>query len=207
MLYYVLDPMCSWCWGFAPAFDALLERLPPEEGVRYVMGGLAPDSDRPMPQETREYVQEQWRLVAERTGATFNWEFWQRCHPRRSTWIACRAVIAAGLQGDSLVPAMIRAIQEAYYLQARNPSERETLIELAGEIGLDTARFVRDLGSGEVERRFQADLELRHRLGVKHFPTVLLEREGHLHLLADGYTDPATLLQRYGEIAHHGGTE
>ncbi|RME33176.1 MAG: DsbA family protein, partial [Gammaproteobacteria bacterium] len=145
MIYYVLDPMCSWCWGFNPALEMLLEALPPGEKVRYVMGGLAPDSTEPMPAQTREYVREQWRLVSARTGAHFNWDFWERCRPRRSTWPACRAVIAAGLQGERNVPGMIRAIQEAYYLQARNPSEREVLIELAGEIGLDPHRFALDL--------------------------------------------------------------
>ena len=32
---------------------------------------------------------------------------------------------------------MISAIQHAYYLQARNPSNADTLIALAAEIGLD----------------------------------------------------------------------
>ena len=35
---------------------------------------------------------------------------------------------------------MIHAIQRAYYLEARNPSDTQTLIELAGEIGT-IARF------------------------------------------------------------------
>ena len=30
VLYYVTDPMCSWCWGFAPWFEMLREKLQPE---------------------------------------------------------------------------------------------------------------------------------------------------------------------------------
>jgi putative protein-disulfide isomerase len=35
---YVGDPMCSWCWGFAPALELLVARysLP----VRVIVGGL-----------------------------------------------------------------------------------------------------------------------------------------------------------------------
>ena len=102
-LYYVLDPMCSWCWGFRPVFESLLvhlsKNLPDQINVQYVMGGLAPDSDQPMPEETCLYIQKQWSAVETTLGAKFNWDFWSECQPRRSTYPACRAVIAAGTTG------------------------------------------------------------------------------------------------------------
>jgi protein-disulfide isomerase-like protein with CxxC motif len=49
-LIYVHDPMCSWCWGFADVYEELLEQLPPEVEIRRLLGGLAPDSDAPMPE-------------------------------------------------------------------------------------------------------------------------------------------------------------
>ena len=30
-LLYVMDPMCSWCWGFAPVAEALVEQVQPEQ--------------------------------------------------------------------------------------------------------------------------------------------------------------------------------
>ena len=53
------------------------------------MGGLAPDSDEPMPFAMREYVSSAWRAVEERTGASFNHAFWTECQPLRaqnSSW-------------------------------------------------------------------------------------------------------------------------
>lgn len=40
-LIYVMDPMCSWCWGFAPVAAALIAQAA-EAGVstRLVPGGL-----------------------------------------------------------------------------------------------------------------------------------------------------------------------
>jgi protein-disulfide isomerase-like protein with CxxC motif len=62
-------------------------------------------------------------------GTEFNFDFWTKCQPRRDTYKACRAVIAASQQNAE--EAMIEAIQKAYYLRAMNPSEhdsRRTLI-------------------------------------------------------------------------------
>jgi len=94
-----------------------------------------------------------WREVAATTGARFNWEFWDKCQPRRSTYPACRAALAAGLQG--VLPEMFAALQRAYYAEARNPSDADTHLALAGELGLDLARFSTDLVSSRVENMLQ----------------------------------------------------
>ena len=123
------------------------------------MGGLAPDSDEPMDATTQAYVQSAWRSVGERTGARFNHEFWDVCQPRRSTYPACRAVISAGLQSMSARKRYYEAVQQAYYLEARNPSDTATLIALAAEIGLDKVQFRQDLESSIVQAVFDIELE------------------------------------------------
>ncbi len=195
-LYYVMDPMCSWCYGFAAPLAEALPQLPPGSRLRYVMGGLAPDSAEPMPLQMQQYVQHHWREVAQRSGAEFNFEFWEKCTPRRSTYPACRAVICAGLQGEAHIPAMVEALQQAYYRQARNPSEDATLIELADEIGLDAARFADELHSPEVARRLQADFDFKDRLGVQGFPTLVAEINERFYALTIGYAPAEVLLGR-----------
>jgi putative protein-disulfide isomerase len=134
-LYLYHDPMCSWCWAYRPVSDQLERALPPEIRLEKILGGLAPDSDRPMPDDMREKLQRTWRRIHQMLGTEFNFDFWSDCAPRRSTYPACRSVIAAGYQNAS--DRMIDAIQQAYYLRAMNPSDLETLETLAEEINLD----------------------------------------------------------------------
>ena len=194
LLYYVTDPMCSWCWGFHPVIEEISGMLPEGAAIRYIMGGLAKDSDEPMSEEMKAYVQENWMQVAERTGASFNWDFWTKCTPRRSTYPACRAVLAAVAQNTAMGPPLFNAIQRAYYLEARNPSDAATLIALAGEVGLDVARFSIDLVSPETDQRLQKDFELRRSLHADKFPSLLLERNDDLMWLAYGYEQPDVVL-------------
>ena len=195
-LYYVVDPMCSWCWGFRTVFKELLSELPSAVQIQYVMGGLAPDSDEPMPGETRDYVQSQWRAVAHATGANFNWDFWEKCQPRRSTYPACRAVITAGQQNEDKLPEMIDAIQHAYYQQARNPSDLHTLAELADEIGLDVEKFTKDIHSLKVEQLLQTDFHLRRQLNVRSFPSLRLEHQQQIKEIKIDYQDTQKLLEQ-----------
>ncbi len=89
--------------------------------VQYILGGLAPDTQDPMPQEMQTWLKIQQTIP----GAGFNLDFWTTCQPRRSTYPACRAVIATRHQQPALEAAMILAVQEAYYLNASNPSDME----------------------------------------------------------------------------------
>jgi putative protein-disulfide isomerase len=184
VLYYVHDPMCSWCWGFQRSWQNLRAALPDNVSVVNVVGGLAPDSDQPMPVEQQKTISGYWEEVSRRTGAQFNFDFWQQCKPRRSTYPACRAVLAASKQNAE--QAMIDAIAHAYYLRAMNPSDNSTLITLAGELGLDSQQFSEDLVSNDIEDELQRHFTLRRNLGVRSFPSLVLKNgDATTHIAID----------------------
>jgi len=193
-LYYIADPMCSWCWGFVPELEQLRAELPAHIQLILVLGGLAADTVEPMPEETRRYVQSAWSAVAERTGARFNWEFWERCEPRRSTWPACRAVLAARALQEGAAEPMFAALQRAYYLEARNPSEEQTLLECAGELGLEREAFGQQLGSAAVAEALARDLALARSLGVRSMPSLVLRSGGWTRTLLQGYGSAKAVL-------------
>ncbi len=173
ILYYIHDPMCSWCWGYRPTWDALQQALPEDVQQVNVVGGLAPDSDEAMPMEQQKLIAGHWQRIAEELGTKFNFDFWTNCAPRRSTYPACRAVLAAAAQGAE--EAMINAIQHAYYLRAMNPSDASTLIALAKDIGLDTQRFADDLASAGIQRELERHFALRRSIDVYSFPSLVLQ--------------------------------
>jgi len=197
VLYYVHDPMCSWCWAFRPVWDEVQRRLPESVSVTYLLGGLAPDSDSPIPDGVRQEIQEHWRTIQQRVpGIRFNFDFWRACTPRRSTYPACRAVIAAKGQNSSLEDAMIRAIQEAYYLQARNPSDDDVLVDLATHLGLNVERFHKDLNAPETQRQLMDEILQGQRLGARGFPGLILKNEENLRAIRIDYNDAEMILQQ-----------
>ena len=189
-LLYVVDPMCSWCWGFTGVRREVSVAFPDLEW-QLVMGGLAPDSDEPMDEETRGYVQDTWRAVSQQTGAEFNHDFWTECAPRRSTYPSCRAVIVAGESGKA--EEMLAAIQRAYYQEARNPSDTETLTTLAADIGLDPAAFEAALHSPETQTKLERDFALRSAVGAYSFPSVGLLDGEEAQLIATGWCAASVL--------------
>ena len=190
--------MCSWCYAFGPVLERLLTSLPQQIAVKRLLGGLATDSDEPMPQQMQSYLQLTWRRIETRVpGIQFNFDFWHQCQPRRSTWRACRAVIAARQQNAVFDETMTRAIQQAYYQQARNPSDRETLIALAAEIGADSDRFAQQLDADITQSLLIEEMEVNRGLGVDSFPSlVLLTDDNRQKLIEVDYWDAAQMRER-----------
>ena len=164
--------MCSWCWGYRPVWTALKQHLPAQVRVVNILGGLAADSDEAMSQETQQAIQGYWHKIHNLLGTEFNFDFWHNNKPRRSTYKACRAVIAATNQGQE--EAMIKAIQQGYYLRAMNPSETDVLIQLAKEIGLNATKFEIDLESRETHKKLSEQIQFTRQSPISGFPSLAL---------------------------------
>ncbi|KHT46417.1 DsbA family protein [Vibrio sinaloensis] len=193
-LYYVYDPMCSWCWGYKPTWRAVEDALKGKVDIQYLVGGLAADSDQPMPQEMRQQIASYWKKIETLLGTEFNYDFWTSNTPRRSTYPSCRAAIAARKQGKE--KEMVDGIQKAYYLQARNPSDDSVLFDVARELGLAMREFEHDYYSNRLEEELQDELRFARGIGGNHFPSLFLQtQEGLLELPIDYHSPESTLSQ------------
>ena len=197
-LYYIYDPMCSWCWGYRPVWDLLQQHLPKSIAVEYVVGGLAADSDSAMPIAQQQMIQNHWRTIEQKLGTRFNHDFWRDNTPRRSTYNACRAAIAANKQ--SCQEPMIDAIQQAYYLRALNPSDVDVLVRVATELSertsntLDVAQFITDINSSETNNELANQVSLARELTQQGFPSLVLEIDGVIQQIPRDYSDYKTTL-------------
>jgi putative protein-disulfide isomerase len=200
-LYYIYDPMCSWCYAFDSSLTALQKKLPDFISIKKIAGGLAPDTTNPMSVELQQKIQETWRRIEQTVpNIQFNYEFWIINTPVRSTYPACRAVLAARQQGADFEDKMIGAIQTAYYQKAKNPSLESTLLECAIEVGLDVNRFADDLTSNEIEEELQNEIRIARKLDVISYPFLLLEHNGRLFPVTVDYLDHETMIREIVSI-------
>ena len=196
-LIYVHDPMCSWCWGFRPVWQQVQRALAGKLDVRYVLGGLAADSDEPMPEEMRLNVLDNWRRIQrEIPGTEFNYDFWTRCSPRRSTYPACRAIIACRMQQPELESEMLLLIQQAYYLLARNPSDLDVLVGLAEQLGLNTRQFYHDIQSDVCQNVLSDEIKFCREINVYSFPSLVLKQGKTYTYLDIDYNSSANILSQ-----------
>lgn len=185
ILYYIYDPMCSWCWGYQPTWLLLQQQLESRIQIHTLVGGLAEDSNALMPETMQGFLQETWHKISAELGTQFNFNFWSQCQPKRSTYPACRAVIIARQYQKE--QAMCLAIQEAYYLHAQNPSEMATLIKIATSIGLDGDLFSQQINSDKVKQQLMNEITRVRAMPIQGFPSLVLAVDAELYPIRVDY--------------------
>ena len=85
---------------------------------------------------------------------------------------------------------MFDAIQRAYYLEVRNPSDEQVLADVAQQLEIPRSKFLEALNAPETQRQLEEDFALRQRLGANSFPSIGIIQEGQPILLQSGYCTP-----------------
>ncbi|MGR5142594.1 DsbA family protein [Photobacterium sp. DNB23_23_1] len=194
---YVMDPMCAWCYGFQPELERFLEHYPSAD-VDWIMGGLAPDTEEPMNENLKQAISSYWHEIEKVSQVTFNHSYWELNTPYRSTYQACRAVISAEKLAVKSAQKMVRAIQSAYYREARNPSLDRTLIDCAKSLDLSEKQFLAALHSKETELRLREHLTIARHFQVSGFPAFFYINEGkQVYPLTLGFCKADELFERF----------
>lgn len=187
-LIYYADPMCSWCWGFSPVITALAARFAGDAPIQLIMGGLRPGTTKVMADKDKAYIRSHWEHVQERTGQSFNFDFFERTDFVYDTEPACRAVATARSFGPAHGLSMLARVHRAFYMEGQDTTDRETLIGLAAADGIDPQVFAEQFDSKDAKRVTQLDFQFAQETGVSGFPTLLAgtDRKG-FGLVTSGY--------------------
>ncbi|MEK0364017.1 DsbA family protein [Pseudomonas sp. CBC3] len=192
-LIYVMDPMCSWCWGFAPVVQALIEQAQARGvGAELIVGGLRRERTA-MDQPARERTASYWHAVHEASGQPFNFEAGLPDGLVYDTEPACRALVAARGFEANADWNLAGLIQRAFYVEGRNVTLPPELVELAEAAGISRSEFADRFDSQAVRDATAADFDWARNLGIAGFPTLLAEHDGQLALLTNGYQPLAAL--------------
>ncbi|PKM26590.1 MAG: disulfide bond formation protein DsbA [Gammaproteobacteria bacterium HGW-Gammaproteobacteria-13] len=193
-LLYVMDPMCSWCWGFAPVLESLAEQAAAEGvGLQLVLGGLRRDGVA-IDAAARVRYLGYWQAVNASTGQLFNFNAGLPEGLIYDTEPACRALVTARNLAPELVWPLTQLIQRAFYTEGVDVTRASVLVELAERAGIPRIVFAEAFDSAAQRAATAADFSWTQDLGIAGFPTLLAERNGQLALLTNGY-QPLDVLQ------------
>lgn len=171
-LLYFVNPMCSWCWGFAPALRGVEAAFAGRVTVTVALGALG-DPGRPMRERDKAFVREHWCHVRELTGQPFDFGFFAREGFTYDTGPACRAVAAVRAAAPERALGYLHRLHEAFYARGRDIRETDVLADEAEAVGLERGRFMDALASPGLAEAVQAEWAQTAALGVTGYPTLL----------------------------------
>ena len=187
ILWYFADPMCSWCWGFSPVIQHIMEDYEGRLKFALVLGGLRTGAVQPMSAQQREEILHHWHEVHRMTGQAFQFEGAMPEGFIYDTEPACRAVAAVSSIDINLIFPMFKAVQSAFYTRGMDVTQTGVLTDIAVGLGVQKNSFRQSFESEESHRKTQAHFQQTRQYGVRGFPTIILQRESGYSLLNSGY--------------------
>ena len=175
-LIYFSDPMCSWCWGFAPVMEALRARHGERLPVRLILGGLAVGATEALDEAGKGKIREHWRHVAELAGQPFDFGFFERDGFVYDTEPACRAAVAARRLTAKRAIDFLSHLHRGFYGRNEDITDRDTLLALAEDFGLDRGTFAAEFDSVETHEETLADFRITRKTGIDGYPALLARR-------------------------------
>ena len=184
-LIYVADPMCSWCYGFAPEITEIKEMYP-NMHLMLIMGGLRPFNTEKI-SEMAEFLEHHWVEIHKRTDQEFSYDILDDSSFIYDTEPAARAVIVARELKPEAELDFFRATQVAFYKLNKHTNDVNTYFPIAEKLGINKEEFVRLFNSEGIKQKTIKDFEMAQKMGVRGFPSLLLKHNGELVMITRGY--------------------
>ncbi len=186
-LWYIADPMCSWCWGFMPVIETIRHEYGGRLKVELLLGGLRPGTKDPMPSTQREEILRHWQTVQRMTGQPF---FFEGAMPEGfiyDTEPASRGVAAVSIINSKVIFPFFKAAQYAFYAERRDVTSAVELMQIAAQVGLNAQRFLEVFESHTAKARTLAHFNKARQWGVHGFPNLAMQNAAGYTPLTTGY--------------------
>lgn len=181
---FISDVVCPWCALGATALEQAIENVAGEVSVALTYKpfelnpNMPPEGEKAVEHLMRKYGRTAEDVAAgkamqiargEAIGFTFDLE--KRSH-FYNTFDAHRLLYWALQQGRQV--ALKKILLRAYFTDGQNPSDRETLVQLAAEAGLDAAAAKDVLASGAFAEEVRELEGFYQQRGINSVPAMVL---------------------------------
>ena len=186
-IIYIGDPMCSWCWGFAPVIKSIHKDFEREAPVSLILGGLHAHDAFPMDEDYKANIKHHWQDVNRTTGAVFDYRFFDRKDFILDTEPACRAVITMRQIKPEATLAFYESVSRSFYTENKDTTDIETFKPLVERFNINFQGFSKRFNSNQIKEETKGDFQFSKKIGVTGFPTLLVKEDDKLAILTRGY--------------------
>jgi putative protein-disulfide isomerase len=176
-LIVLVDPLCGWCWGAAPALTRLAAG---GQRLEVVASGLF-IGDRPLTPEFAAYAWDNDQKIRALTGQTFSEAYREKVLGQEGGKVdsgpATLALTAVQIREPVKGLATLHALQAARWVDGLDITDEEVVADILRRIGIAEETVAAFLGEDEtvieaLNQRATFARELMEKLGARGVPTL-----------------------------------
>ncbi len=191
-IYYIMDTMCGWCYGFSDVMAKIQEKYKDKYDFEILPGGMwTGDNVKILDDSLGNYIQHHNKKIEQLTGRTFGEKFNENV--LRTSGIVldsfpgAKAVVLVQKLKKEVAFSYLKKIQEAFFIEGKDTNNLETYIEIAKNLGIDGEEFGREFISDDLIKETFKYFDRAASMEVGGFPSVILSVDDKSRIISRGY--------------------
>ena len=192
-IYYIMDTMCGWCYGFSNSITKIQEKYNDEYDFIILPGGMWVDENvKVINDDLGNYIKSHniniEKLTGRRLGEGFNKNVLDNKNMVLDSLPGAKAVVLAQKIKKDTAFEFLKRIQEAFFVDGKEPNNLETYTKIAEEFGIDKDEFEKKFLSEELTNETYSVFNMVASMGAMSFPTVIMVEGNKGTIIAQGYS-------------------
>ena len=191
-IYYVMDTMCGWCYGFSDVINQVHEKYKNDLDFTILPAGMWIDENvKTMDGNLSHFMKTHNVTITKLTGKKFGNEF-------EKNVLESNGVVLDSLPGAKAVAIMqavkkektfeyLKEIQNAFYVHGKDTNDWQLYENIAYNFGVPKEIFKKEYYSNQNSKTLSDSFALAEKLGVSTYPSVVAVRDGKVQLISEGY--------------------
>lgn len=193
-IYYVMDTMCGWCYGFSDVITKIHEKHKDKYDFEIIPGGMwIGDEAKKMDPHLGEFIKTHNPRVEALTGIHFGEGFNKNVlgssHRVLDSLPGAKAVVLFQNLNRDMSFDFVKKVQEAFFIDGEDMNDISVYSKIAENFGISKEDFEKKFLSPELSEETFEYFNKGEKLGVQSFPTIILEKDNNQAIIAQGYSN------------------
>ncbi|MFA5721499.1 MAG: DsbA family protein [Aliarcobacter sp.] len=198
-LFYIGDPMCSWCYGMSDILKDTQEYCA-KNGIKFqtIVAGLRTSGQVLWDKRFKGFLKEEWTNISNRTGKKFSFEILDLLNFDYDTTPACKAVLISKIlsfNNSKIVLEFFSKIQEKFYANSQDTKKLEFYKLICEDLNLDFEEFSKLFEDKSLDKKLQNEFIFGRNLS-SFFPSLILVNKKQKVNISIGYSSLEEVISR-----------
>lgn len=192
-IYYVMDTMCGWCYGFSDVITEIQEKYKDAYDFSILPGGMwIGDNVKTMNNSLGDYIKSHNVSVEQLTGKKFGEGFNKNILESNSiildSFPGAKALVTIQKIKSEVAFGFLKKLQEAFFVEGKDMNNLEVYTEIAESFNISRDEFEKEFLSEELEEETFKCFDMVASMSVASFPTVIAVEGNKGSIVSQGYS-------------------
>ena len=197
-IYYVMDTMCGWCYGFSDLINQVHEKYQRDLDFTILPAGMwIGENVKIMNDSLSHFIRTHNTTLTKLTGKKFGDEFEKNILKNNGAILdslpGAKAVVMMQILNKDKTFEYVKNIQNAFYMHGKDTNDWQLYADLADSFGVSKEIFKQEYFSDQNSTKVRECFLLAEQLGVASYPSVVAVIEGKAKLISQGYVQISEL--------------